>query len=63
VNPASDFADGYVALRIVSKRSTLRGHTEDAVIRVSRGGLTRLEVSDSTALPATEVGAAEASTR
>lgn len=63
VNPASDFADGYVALRIVSKRSALRGRAEDAVIRVSRGGLTRLEVSDTTALPATEVGAAEASTR
>ncbi len=55
-NPVADFSDGYVALRIVNKRST-----EDAVLRVSRGGLTRLEVSDATALPSNTVGTGEAS--
>ncbi len=61
-NPAADFADGYVALRIVNKRSLLRGGAEEATVRVSRGGLSRLEVSDATALPTNTVGTAEAST-
>lgn len=57
-NPATDFASGYVDLRIVNKRTSA-----EAVIRVSRGGLTRLEVSEATALPSTTVGTGEATTR
>jgi type II secretory pathway pseudopilin PulG len=60
-NPAGDFADGYVALRIVNKRALGRGADESVTLRVSRGGLTRLEVGASTTLPATTVGTGEAS--
>jgi prepilin-type N-terminal cleavage/methylation domain-containing protein len=60
-NPPADFADGYVTLRIVNKRAMLRGATEEAHIRISRGGLTRLEVSDASALPDNSVGVGEAS--
>ena len=62
-NPATDFADGYVALRIVNKAALLAGGTSEAVIRLSRGGLARLEVSERTALPSNSVGAGEATTR
>jgi type II secretory pathway pseudopilin PulG len=62
-NPAGDFTSGYVALRIVDKRALSRGETWDATIRVSRGGLARLEVSDATTLPSTLVGTGEATTR
>jgi prepilin-type N-terminal cleavage/methylation domain-containing protein len=61
-NPATDFADGYVALRIVDKRGQARGEAGEAVVRLSRGGLSRLEVSDATSLPATSVGTGEATT-
>ncbi|MDP2306848.1 MAG: GspH/FimT family pseudopilin [Pseudomonadota bacterium] len=62
-NPAKDFADGYVALRIVNKRALGRGAVEEVTLRVSRGGLTRLEVGASTTLPATDVGTGEASSQ
>lgn len=62
-NPPADFADGYLALRIVNKRALGRGATEEVTLRVSRGGLTRLEVGASTTLPATAVGSGEASVR
>ncbi|MDP2312518.1 MAG: type II secretion system protein [Pseudomonadota bacterium] len=59
-NPATDFADGYVALRIVNKRALADGRTEEATLRLSRGGLARLELGDSSTLPTTTVGVAEA---
>ncbi len=62
-NPVTDFPDGYVAVRIVNKAALARGATEEATLRISRGGLARLEVSESSALPDNAVGAAEASTR
>jgi prepilin-type N-terminal cleavage/methylation domain-containing protein len=62
-NPVGDFVNGYIALRIVNKSAARDGRTEEAVVRLSRGGLTRLEVSDTTALPTNAVGAGEASTR
>lgn len=61
-NPATDFVGGYVALRIVNKRALGRGATEEVTLRVSRGGLTRLEVGTSSTLPDTLVGTGEAST-
>jgi hypothetical protein len=62
-NPATDFSSGYVALRLVNKGSLARGGSEEATVRLSRGGLARLEVSDATALPANAVGAEEATTQ
>jgi prepilin-type N-terminal cleavage/methylation domain-containing protein len=56
-NPPTDFAGGYIALEIVAKRSG-----ERVSVRVSRGGLSRLESGDAFALPAGSVGTAEAST-
>lgn len=62
-NPGGDFVDGYIALRLVNKRAAREGRTEEATIRLSRGGLTRLEVSDPTRLPTNTVGSGEATTR
>ncbi len=60
-NPVSDFTDGFVALRIVDKRALGRGETIEATVRISRGGLARIEVGASSTLPANAVGAGEAS--
>jgi prepilin-type N-terminal cleavage/methylation domain-containing protein len=60
LNPATDFDNGYVVLRIVNKAATARGGDEAVSIRVSRGGLARLEVSSSSTLPTNTVGTGEA---
>ncbi len=60
-NPVADFADGYVALRLVNKRALAHGHEEDVTLRISRGGLARLEAGASSTLPAHAVGAGEVS--
>ena len=60
-NPPGDFADGYLALTLVNKGSTGRGGDEHATIRISRGGLARIEASEAMTLPANAVGTAEAS--
>lgn len=60
-NPVTDFVDGYVALEIVNKRAATSGGPGSVTIRLSRGGLARLEMSERSALPANAVGAAEAS--
>ena len=60
-NPVSDFTNGFVALRIVDKRALGRGETVEATVRLSRGGLARIEVGPRSRLPATAVGTGEAS--
>ncbi|MFZ5479166.1 MAG: GspH/FimT family protein [Myxococcota bacterium] len=54
-NPPTDFVAGYIALEVVAKRSG-----ERVTIRVSRGGLSRLE--SAAELPSNAVGTAAAST-
>lgn len=60
-NPASDFVDGYITLQIVNKRTEGESMSHRANIRLSRTGMVRIEVSDSTALPANAVGTAPTS--
>lgn len=57
-NPADDFVDGYIALELVNKGAP---QDERIVIRVSRGGLARMELGASSELPAATVGTADAS--
>lgn len=60
-NPASDFVGGYITLQVVNKLTEGGTSSQRANIRLSRTGMVRVEVSEATSLPATAVGAAEAS--
>lgn len=60
-NPASDFVGGYITLQVVNKLTEGGTVSQRANIRLSRTGMVRIEVSEATSLPATSVGAAEAS--
>lgn len=62
-NPPADFPDGYVVLDFVNKRALARGVDQRARVRISRGGLARIETSENNRLPENPVGAAEASTQ
>jgi len=57
-NPPTDFVNGYIVLTVVSKRSN-----ESVTLRVSRGGLARMETGSHSALPSNAVGTAEASSQ
>lgn len=62
-NPPTDFIDGYIDLELVNKRSLGEGGDERVHIKLTRGGLARLETGPSSTLPANPVGAGEATTR
>ena len=60
-NPPGDFVNGYIDLTIVNKRALALGGPEKVLLRVSRGGLARMELGEHSALPDNAVGAVEAS--
>lgn len=60
-NPASDFADGYIVLELVNKTVLDGGGEQRARVRLSRGGMIRLETSENNTVASGAVGAAEAS--
>lgn len=62
VNPAADFTDGYLVFTLVNKYALARGIDERVTVRVSRGGMARIEAGPSSTLPTNPVGTAEAST-
>lgn len=62
-NPPTDFVDGYIELELVNKRSLDEGGDERVQIKLTRGGLTRMETGESSTLPANPVGAGEATTQ
>ncbi len=60
-NPAGDFADsGYLSVTFVNGRARAEGAVDDWKVRISRGGLVRIEPSRN-AGPATTAGTASAS--
>jgi len=61
-NDSSDYNAGYIDLEVVNKRALLRGVDERARLRIARSGFIRLELSDASELPATQVGTASQST-
>lgn len=61
-NPPLDFTNGYIELTVVNKRAMLSGGTERVSLKVTRGGLARMELGEKNTLPNTLVGAPEAST-
>jgi hypothetical protein len=62
-NPPTDFVNGYVTLTLVNKAAAQRGGEEEVRVRISRGGLARLETGASSTLPENDVGTGEATTR
>lgn len=62
-NPPADFTDGYVVLDLVNKRALAKGVDQRARVRISRGGLARIETSENNRIPENHVGAEEASTQ
>lgn len=61
-NPPTDFVNGYLTLTLVNKTAAHAGADEQVRVRISRGGMARLETGASSTLPANDVGTAEAST-
>ena len=62
-NPAGDFEDGYSVLDVVNKTVLDSGADQRARIRLSRGGMVRLETSENNTVASGAVGAAEASSQ
>lgn len=62
-NPAGDFVDGYIVLDVVNKTVLDSGADQRARIRLSRGGMVRLETSERNTVASGAVGAAEASSQ
>lgn len=60
-NPAGDFGDGYIALRLVNKRALRDGRDEHVRVRVPRSGMVHLDRGESSGLSDGAVGAPEAS--
>lgn len=61
-NPSGDFVGGYITVSFVNKEALGRGVDERVSVKVSRGGMARIETGASSTLPANPVGTAEAST-
>lgn len=60
-NPPGDFVDGYLVLEVVNKTVLDSGADQRARVRMSRGGMIRLETSERNTLASGAVGTAEAS--
>lgn len=55
-NPASDFTDGYIVLELVNKLGVDDGGDKRVAVRLSRGGLVRLETSEANTVASGSVG-------